>query len=533
MNGNRSVAGAWRCVSRCCFLLAAGLAAATSAAHAVEMSAKQLLPRSRAEGGRTYLINPSGEQMVHRNGRPAGAVMLFFPEAAGQAVTVTMPVPRDGYYRVVGTHVFGAWKQGRYGLYRLTVGGVPMPGRFHGWYHAAGPPSHWPRARTHLTDVNWGIIYLRPPSVELTFRAELDGLLGTERLALEPVPVQALKPADRERRVPERAPTGAVGAARGDEEVSRCTVRDAGPLEWVIPAPMAEIRLDGDLSDWDLSRPAVVADAETIDRVGWKSPPPEGDEDLSMVAQLAWDADNLYLAAKVTDDEVIRTRDRRQASYGHMSDGIVVMVNPPAWITSGPRAKGPVADELRFGMNYYVSGAPQRAQDELQGGWDYVAMRTEAGYQIEGAISFDALRFRPAAGDRIPFLLILVDRDPQKPPQLQFDQYGLPTRGFGRRHRAQLRLLGPGGWGADFSLEKDVVLSGGMVRFLGTIDVVRGPVKVAGVEVVRLPSGETVAGVESPRSLAVGHRYLVEGAVRLPGLPPGRYELRPVIGKAR
>ena len=59
------------------------------------------------------------------------------------------------------------------------------------------------------------------------------------------------------------------------------------------------IVIDGDLSDWNLDSPAVVADQSQLIRDGhlWK-----GDSDCSVTFSLSWDEDNLYIAADVTED---------------------------------------------------------------------------------------------------------------------------------------------------------------------------------------------------------------------------------------
>jgi len=174
------------------------------AAEKIEFAAEELLTASTVVHGRVYLTTPSAEQMLHTSRKPAGKVMLYQPGRPGETLKVALPVESDGYYRLVGTHVFGAWKQGRYGLYRVRCDGVAMPGKHHGWYGATGPPSHWPKAKTHLVDVNWGVIYVRKPHVELLFTSADDGLLGTERIVLVPVAEDELKPEEKDRRVPDR-----------------------------------------------------------------------------------------------------------------------------------------------------------------------------------------------------------------------------------------------------------------------------------------------------------------------------------------
>ena len=59
------------------------------------------------------------------------------------------------------------------------------------------------------------------------------------------------------------------------------------------------IVIDGNLDDWNLDSPAVVKDATQIikDWDLWK-----GEDDLSAKFYLAWDEDNLYIAADVNED---------------------------------------------------------------------------------------------------------------------------------------------------------------------------------------------------------------------------------------
>ncbi|MHB9026561.1 MAG: sugar-binding protein [Armatimonadota bacterium] len=487
---------------------------------AVEFSAATLLARSRT-AGKAYLISPRLEEIMHISGRPAGQVLLFFPEGPGQPLTVTLPVPASGYYRLIGTHIYGAWKQGRYGLFTATADGMPLPGKHHGWYGPAGPPVDWPKSRCHLLDINWGVIYLEAPRVELSFSAMDNGLFGIERLRLDPVAADKLTPAEKARRVP--TPTSSTVAA--DETTAPfCAVRDLGSLQWVLPVPMRKVTLDGALAEYDLTRPSIIASAKTIDTLGWKSPPPEGDADLSALARFAWDAENLYVAARVTDDQLAETAGQQAwgSPWGH--DSVVARLLPPDWLTGGPRATGPVGSDLYFGLSYYSSVTGPRP---LPGGARYLAVRTKQGYDIEAALPFATLGFRPEAGDRLPGMLILSDVDPQKPPEKRFDQYGLPTRGFGTRQVAQLRLLGPDGWGADFILSRTELAAGGSVRFLGYVDVFAKPLAVIGVELVSKDTGKAVLRLSVAKTLAPGRRYEVNGLLRLPAdLPPGKYDLR-------
>jgi len=487
--------------------------------------AEEVMAVSRAPGGRVYIIEPTKEQMARTNGRAAGKVMLFYPERPGATLSVRLPVSQAGDYRVEGRHVYGAWFQGRYGLYRVRADGVSLPGKFHGWYGPDGAPKHWPRARTHLVDRNWGAVHLRPPFVDLTFHSNDAGLFGISRLMLAPVEDSKLQPEDRARRVPDR---------RVDESPARagpsyCQVDDAGDLKWVVPVAPGKIAIDGEFQDWDFSKPAVVANADAIDRkrLGWKAPGPQGDGDLSAEVQLAWDSEQLYLAARVTDDQLAGTVGQPRWGSPWQHDSVVLVVAPPSWLTTGPRAVGAVPERMYLGLSFY---SPDTGPRPLPKGVGYKATATERGYAIEAAVAFETLGFRPAVGDRVPMMLILSDVDPQKPSGRRFDQYGLPTRGSSARQMAQLRLLHADGWGGDVQFANATIQAGQHCPFVGTIDVVSGPIQQVTLEVAPKDGGEAVRRVSSAKRLTVGRRYRITGAVQLPGeLPPGRYTVRMVV----
>ncbi|MFC1806636.1 hypothetical protein ACFL09_06640, partial [Planctomycetota bacterium] len=193
----------------------------------IAFPAEALTTRCRLPQGSFWLIEPGPERIARTDRKPAGRVLLYRPQRAGAALTIELPVAADGYYRVVGSHVHGPWRPGRYGPYACAADGVALPGKLGGWWRGSRPPDHWPKAEAHLVDVNWGTVFLRRPSVRLTYRSTGDGMLGIGQLRLEPVPADKLSDEGKQRRVPERRaattrpPRIAARAGRFMEDTTR------------------------------------------------------------------------------------------------------------------------------------------------------------------------------------------------------------------------------------------------------------------------------------------------------------------------
>ena len=99
---------------------------------------------------------------------------------------------------------------------------------------------------------------------------------------------------------------GTDGAALYDHV--RVTVRDGS--DWAAEAyrTAALKAVDGDLSDWDFAEPLPLLCGNQISSEGGYAWTPEN---LSGIAQLAWDEDSLYLAVRVRDDvHAARTGER-------------------------------------------------------------------------------------------------------------------------------------------------------------------------------------------------------------------------------
>ena len=102
-----------------------------------------------------------------------------------------------------------------------------------------------------------------------------------------------------------------------------------------------KIVVDGSLDDWDLADPIpLLCDNQIAAESGYVWTP----QNLSGIAKLAWDADALYLAAWVRDDQHVATATGEEAVNG---DSLVVALHP------GNRVDGTDAKAFQW----YVGGA--------------------------------------------------------------------------------------------------------------------------------------------------------------------------------
>ena len=488
-----------------------GLAAqAWAAAPPAELAAEQLLPLADAHGGTLSLITPDRLQVK------TGKVLLFKPARGEERLSLRLPVRQDGYYRVRTHLVVGPWRDGRYGLYRARADGVALHRHFHGWYGRGTSPAY--RMRWH----DWGGVFLRKPFVELSFHRDTKqagDLLALEAVRLEPAAPAKLTEAERARRVPERPET------RRRDGWAPCAIDAALSLEWVtaVPPRKAAVAVDGDLSEWGFSRPLIVVDAASIRGRGYGAPPPDGDADLSLAAQMAWQGATLYFAARVRDDELAETKAGKPWSSFWSHDGIVVLTH--AMPRSGRRAGEGAAPEpqLTVGLNYHSPGCPPR---KLPRGVRYVAKPCKHGYTLEAAVPFAALGLAAGAGERLRFMLIPVDIDPSAPAGERFQQYLWNTRGGGARRWGEVRLVGPDGWGGDLTLEREACAGGQAMRYIGVVDVFQRDLALRAIDIVDADSGTAVSRMPVELRLKAGRRYRLRGEVPPPHPLPRRCELR-------
>lgn len=184
---------------------------------------------------------------------------------------------------------------------------------------------------------------------------------------------------------------------------------------------------DGDLGEWNTSSPIVIKQNDQVVRDGgqWT-----GVEDCSLEAYLMWDADNLYLAAKVLDDTPFMYR---EGFPPDLADAMVLCfsTNPDA----DPDRAEYEATDFRLTMvidDYYFFTGINRdmvadnksyatkgedGDEQVLDGYDCVVKEIEGGYIFECAIPWSNFAndqlpaLIPEAGMTIGFELSMFDLD--------------------------------------------------------------------------------------------------------------------------
>ena len=181
----------------------------------------------------------------------------------------------------------------------------------------------------------------------------------------------------------------------------------------------ADVVIDGSLEEWNLDSPAVVADASQIirDAVFWQGP-----NDCSATFYLAWDEENLYMAADVTEDTPLGaiemlpvdgednlmlfistdpTADPDRQEYGTNDFVVYFIMDEGYWDTAVDRSMVPKDKRQR-----YVSVGMDGGENVLEGYSCAIAM-TATGFIWEAVIPWSCFSnkkievYTPAAGDTL------------------------------------------------------------------------------------------------------------------------------------
>jgi len=174
--------------------------------------------------------------------------------------------------------------------------------------------------------------------------------------------------------------------------------------------PASEVVIDGSLSEWNLSSPAAMNTAGQVvrDLGQWTGP-----EDMSVEAYLMWDAENLYLAAKILDDTPFMYR---EGFPPDMADSLVLFLSTDPGADMSRKAYA--RNDFRLTMvidDYYYNTGIDRDMVEDNGGFTSAGADGDEqvldGYEcaieeIEGGYTFEAaIPWRNFANDAIAALV--------------------------------------------------------------------------------------------------------------------------------
>lgn len=189
-----------------------------------------------------------------------------------------------------------------------------------------------------------------------------------------------------------------------------------------------EVVIDGDLAEWNLSSPALMNTVEQVVR----DPGQWTDEnDLSVEIYLMWDAENLYLAAKVLDDTPFMYR---EGFPPDMADTLVMFLGLDN--NADPARTEYVATDFRVSQiidDYYYNNGIDRDMiadnmgfetagedgdlQVLESGFECIMQEIDGGYIYESKISFanfsneNIAAFAPEAGMTIGADFSMFDLD--------------------------------------------------------------------------------------------------------------------------
>jgi len=204
------------------------------------------------------------------------------------------------------------------------------------------------------------------------------------------------------------------------------------PKEYTMPR--ATMKIDGDLGDWQLDRggysvgPSQAGNDPAI-RLFISNPdnPFKGPADLSARVAVAWDDEHLYIAGKVTDDDLRGIKPNTAHNVGPAGwkcDSVMFRIHS---FRQPLRSNSPHTPTPFVGLRYEVpaDGRGRLIDDrrrvldkpdmywKLPEGSLLASRETPQGYQVEAAVPWRAFGYRPQAGEVLlcGFLLADIDTD--------------------------------------------------------------------------------------------------------------------------
>lgn len=188
-----------------------------------------------------------------------------------------------------------------------------------------------------------------------------------------------------------------------------------------------EVTIDGNLDEWNLDSPAVVEDATQVirDVVFW-----QGANDCSAKFYLAWDEENLYMAADVTEDTPLGaiemlpidgednlklyistdpSADPARTEYGTNDFLVYFIMDEGFWDTAIDRSMVPKDARQRF-----VSMGMDGGESVLDG-YECAVQNTATGFIWEAVIPWACFSnkkievYTPAVGDVLSCNFVITD----------------------------------------------------------------------------------------------------------------------------
>lgn len=188
-----------------------------------------------------------------------------------------------------------------------------------------------------------------------------------------------------------------------------------------------EVTIDGNLDEWNLDSPAVVEDATQVirDVVFW-----QGANDCSAKFYLAWDEENLYMAADVTEDTPLGaiemlpidgednlklyistdpSADPARTEYGTNDFLVYFIMDEGFWDTAIDRSMVPKDARQRF-----VSVGMDGGESVLDG-YECAVQNTATGFIWEAVIPWACFSnkkievYTPAVGDVLSCNFAITD----------------------------------------------------------------------------------------------------------------------------
>lgn len=172
-----------------------------------------------------------------------------------------------------------------------------------------------------------------------------------------------------------------------------------------IPERKREIVIDGDLEEWDFSKPVRLR-PDRHHEIGTIT----GEKDLSGDFSFVWDGGALYMAGKISDESLVMNREKDKI---WKDDCVELFIDPAqdglVWNDPKDIQLGVSPAE---GATYGKSWAWFQGYDpQEQGLMDLKIRRKAEGYDVEVRIAWKFLQVDPAIGTRFGLSVVIHDAD--------------------------------------------------------------------------------------------------------------------------